>query len=396
MEISEAMQIIKRLKDQGMQVPVELTPELIAWVQDLIAQTEATGQGRITAWESIAAELEKKSLAWIQQVPAEWVGVHQANRGGVGVGGSESQVHGDQMLSGGFSFKKCSDATAFQCPPPPWDTEAQEFNDKQSRMSQGLIPELVKLVLLSVGSTHTNTFVRQAKAGVKCVVQGRSDEHGNLNAELLARGREQFKEALDKGLRWFTMHWICPFVWPQLPDLAQNCLNTEARGQQSEIEIMLAMHKQMESYLQAGLAVDWGDIEAKAKASLPPCASYIGALSTYVKLNSGGQSAELLHELVKFSKTFACSEKGPLRTLGGEFLMKVATLSFGPLEKYPLVKNALLEANLQTDKVVDGICKMITPTMVSQLAKQGNRATVKKCEALMEQARGICKTGNLT
>ena len=128
---------------------------------------------------------------------------------------------------------------------------------------------------------------------------------------------------------------------------------------------------------------------------MPPCALYIGALTAYVKVNSGGPTGELLQGLVKFSKVSACSEKGPSRTLGGEFLLKVAQLTFGPAENFPFVKNALLEANLQTDKVVDGICKLITPTMVGQLASKQKRDFVKECEQAMAEARQLCKAVSL-
>ena len=73
------------------------------------------------------------------------------------------------ILKAGFSLKKSSDATAFQSPPTHTEhfRKAKAFNDKQCSLSNGLVPPLVKLTLLSVGGTHTNTFCRQVKAAVK-------------------------------------------------------------------------------------------------------------------------------------------------------------------------------------------------------------------------------------
>ena len=377
----------------GMCLPTECSPSLVEQVQSLIEKTESTGMRRTTAWAQIVELLKINQTAWVAPCNPEWVGTHHRNRSGAGVGGSEAQVHGEMILRTGFSFKKASDATAFQCPPSPWSAEAFEYNESQSNMSQGLIPRHTKLSLLSVGGSHTNTFLRQVNARVKSVVKELSDDTGHLNPEFLGVGQDAFKQALSQGLNWLQLHWVCPFVWPGLPSLAQNALNTDARGQQGEIEIMLYMFELMKQQLQSGNSVNWSHIETTAKQSLPPCGQYIGALSAYVRDNSGGIGGELLKQLLNFQKAFNCSEKGPLRTLGGEFLLKVAGLSFGPTEKKkPLFKNALLEANLQTDKVVDGISKLITPSMVAQASAKSKRPLLKQCEQVMSDARALCAT----
>ena len=104
----------------------------------------------------------------------------------------------------------------------------------------------------------------------------------------------------------------------------------------------------MVQQIEAGLTPNWSGIETNAQASVPPCANYIGALTAYVKNNSGGMCGELLNDLVKFSKTFGCDEKGALRAFGGEFIWAVATLHFGALEKYPFVKTSLFKLGYQT------------------------------------------------
>ena len=54
---------------------------------------------------------------------------------------------------------------------------------------------------------------------------------------------------------------------------------------------------------------------------MPTCSPYMETLAAYVQKLGGGAAAEdLLGDLNSFLKTFACSEQGPLRTLGSEYI----------------------------------------------------------------------------
>ena len=79
-----------------------------------------------------------------------------------------------------------------------------------------------------------------------------------------------------------------------------------------------------------------------------------------------------------------------MRTLGGEFIGKVNTLSWGKATKCPRIKNACLMANLGSTKVSNGICKLLLPAHLSMLIAKEKRETVMKAEELMENARKIC------
>ena len=94
--------------------------------------------------------------------------------------------------------------------------------------------------------------------------------------------------------------------------------------------------------------------------------------------------------LSKFIKTFACSEKGALRTLGGEYIANVVSLDWGPAMKCPRVLSACIEGNLASSKVSDGICKLITPGRLDLLTRKTNRSKVLEAEKLMEDARSLC------
>ena len=137
--------------------------------------------------------------------------------------------------------------------------------------SQGIIPPLSMLTALSVGGSHTNTFCRQVKASVTAVVDGlQTTAEGKLDVAIIKSNRPSFAEAVDQGMRWFKMHWACPYVRPGLASLIQSALNTVSSSQQGEVEMMLFIHKEWLADIQRGNPADFDAYEVRAKASMPP------------------------------------------------------------------------------------------------------------------------------
>ena len=378
---------------KGVPLPDEITEEIRKKVQDIIDTATKTLE-RTTAWEAIQLLLVEHKLALMgAQLPCDQVGVHPENRSRFGVGGTEAQKHGKDVLTEGFSWKKASDVACFGCPPPPLDAEHKAFNRAMCDQSQGIIPPLSMLTALSVGGSHTNTFCRQVKASVTAVVDGlQTTADGKLDAATIKSNRPSFAEAVDQGMRWFKMHWACPYVWPGLTSLIQSALNTVSSSQQGEVEMMLFIHKEWLADIQHGKPADFDAYEVRAKASMPPCSSYMKDISSFVKKYAGGGGGgELLTELNNFTKTFAFGADGPLRHLGGEFLHKVVSLQWSKNKVYPRVINALLMTNLSSSKASDGICRLLTPTSLAQLTGKGMEPKVQKAEEVMEHARDVCE-----
>ena len=366
------------------------TPGLVKKVQEVLEEAEKTG-ARVAAWDTIQALLLDAKVSWRAQVPPEFVGVHPQNRSRLGVGGSEAHFHGAQVLQAGWSWRKASDATAIACPPPPLDREPRDVNAQLTDLSDGLIPPLEGMRLLSIGGGHTNTFLRAVKANCRTTVASLQGADGRLSKDLLCAGRPGFKEAVENGLQWCVLHHQAPEVWPGLVHLVQAALNTHAKSECGEVEVLLDMSRLRDAALAANREPDWKQIEAAATFTLPPCSPYIEKLSAYVRL----QAPELVQELGLFQKAFACAETGPSRALGGEYFGKLCSLSWGAGGKFPYLLLAAAEANLQSQKVVDGICKLISPAQLSQLTAADNRENAKAGERLMTEARRLCRTMNV-
>jgi hypothetical protein len=367
------------------------TDNLVQEVQKVIDTANSTG-ARVAAWDNIQELLLQHKVAWVAQVPPDFCGVHPLNRSKLGVGGMESHTHGMQILQAGFSWKKAADATAVEAKHD--DKDAWDANERFVHLSGGFLPPLQQLKLLSLGGAHTNGFLRAVKAGCKSAVPKLADDEGNLNMQKLIVDRPEFKEAVERGLKWFVMHHEAPAVWPGLVHMVQAALNTHAKGDQTEVEVMLDVHNMYEAALTAGTEVDWKTIQTTACFSMPPCSPYIGVLVNFVKAHGGGCTGELLQELSKYQAAFRCSG-----ALGSEFLGRLASISFGVGLKFPWVVIACVKANLSSPptKVVDGICKLFPLHAIAAITNKNNREVVKAGEAMMIQARSLCdKIPNIT
>ena len=373
-------------------IDLVFTEAVVREVLALLVEAEQTGE-RVAAWDKIVDVLLKNNIAWYSYVLPEFVGVHPGNRNGLGVSGAESHSHGLQVLTAGFSWRKCADATGIEADPN--DTVAEQFNKDLVAVAAGLIPVLTALKVLSCGASHTNTFLRAVKARCPTPVEKLKDESGRLNPDKLCVGRQSFQEALDKGLRWLVIHRQAPLVWKGLVPCIQTALNTEARGGQSEVEVMKIMHSEMEACIKSGQTPDWKRIEQVAGYSMPDCLPYIGVLADYVKSNSGGLGRELLNEIAEFRKAFGGQASAmSKRILGSVFFSKLSAMNFGVGVKRPHIQTGLVKTNLISPKnrMVDNMCQLITPTHIAKLTSKGMKDNVQKVEHLMSEARKLCES----
>ena len=195
---------------------------------------------------------------------------------------------------------------------------------------------------------------------------------------------------MDSGLDWLIIHRDAPKVWPKLVECIQKALNTDARGGQSEIEVMLAMHSMMERAINSNQQPDWAHITQAATFSLPACTPYIHVLAELVQNNTG--AGELLMDLSSFQKAFgSINNTSSKRVLGSVFFSKVGGMNFGKATKCPHVQIALVKANIVSpaNKVTDTICHFITPAHITMMTSKANIAQTKEIDNAMADARKL-------
>ena len=399
--IINANQRILEIDGSDYDVDSVFTDTAIANIRELIAKGLSSGQ-KVGILEQIMTTMYEHSICWDEWSPPEQTGVHPGNRSTFGVGGTDSQHLGFDILSVGWSWTECKDATAVQAPPAPaLNKESREYNDMLIDVNDGLIPALPLMRCLTIAGGHTNVFLRQVNGRVPCIL-GKSSEYsdadGNLNPEQLSINRPLFAEALRKGLNYRMLHWQVPYIFPEFVEFAQSALNTKVRTGQSEIEILLVLHQLASPATARGEKVNWPRIEAQACKSMPACKAWIGSLRAYVAANSGGTEGQLLKELAQFAKTFGSGETGSSRVLGSEFISKLAGLNFGTGTRCPYVVNACIETQLVSPahKLVDGFCKLLAPTSLNELTKKESKLAITEAERAMTQGRALCDKLNIT
>ena len=146
----------------------EFSAQNVEVIAGLLAHGITSGQ-KVGVLEEIITAMYKFNMAWTESCTPEQAGVHPGNRSSFGVGGTEAQQLGFDILSVGWSWNKCSDAMAVHVPPAPLDVAGSAYNASLADVSDGLIPPTKIMRCLTVGGGHTNVFLRQCLAGVRCI-----------------------------------------------------------------------------------------------------------------------------------------------------------------------------------------------------------------------------------
>ena len=89
----------------------------------------------------------------------------------------------------------------------------------------------------------------------------------------------------------------------------------------------------------------------------------------------------MLFFLDRFANTF-----GENKTLGEEFLTSVSKLMISRTEKCNMTRAACIACNLVSDKVVEGISKLITKNDVDRLRSQAKKTQTMEVESMLTTA----------
>lgn len=358
-------------------------PELVRKIQAILEQ-DSTTVGPITQWGQVLELLQEAKIAYeVDEVNPTLLLVHPDNRSKLGVNAFNAHRVGAYIKRVGADPQELKKATAFElCPLEPKRSQQIEFNRVLVDRSSGMLAPLSGGErYLSVGCGHTGQFAKAAGASCPTPQSSIADASGCLNVQHLSKDDPKLHVMLTRGWSWTILPWQCEHTWPQLPDLAQRALNASnsVASQASELETAstIAEFAQLQ-----GSNINWDQCVQAAAASMPPCASYINTVGTYVRLYGGGNGAPMIKYLDEFSKAF-----GENRRLGEEFLRAVTDAAFPSLTtRYPHVRTALLATNLVSPKVVDGVARLLAKADVERLRAKSSIPLLDKVEGMMAHA----------
>ena len=339
--------------------PHPFSSELVTSVQDLIDKTTV---GPMSRWLDILTILESNNVVHYADLAPEQVLCHPSNRRKLGLNAFQANLTGASILDVGCDKTQLDKAVSIELHPDAEERNRQIETNKHwvSRANGLLAPVNGGERVLSLGCGHAAAFFRATLHGCKTPVKKLQDVNGNLNAMALGSKDKRFGTCL-KGWRHLVIHGDAELAWPGLPDLAQqahNAINNVA-SRNTELETMRAI-----SDYKSDDKTTWDQCVEAAAMSRPPCHDYIAVLGRFVRLYGGGPGAPIVLWLDEFAKQHAEN-----RVLGEEFMTAVTDLQFEHGSKhYPIIRQALLALQLTSPKVINGICKLLTPSDVRQLA----------------------------
>ena len=113
-----------KCQEEGIELDAMYTEDILTGVADLLKQANESGE-KVSMLDAIKTKLEAACIGWYGHVQPDRAGVSPHNRSKLGVVGADSQFLGKEILDIGWSWRKCSDSSAFEIPPAPWDKEAK-------------------------------------------------------------------------------------------------------------------------------------------------------------------------------------------------------------------------------------------------------------------------------
>ena len=316
-------------------------------------------------------------------IDVDYILVHPANRGGLGINHYDAHQTGYKIHKVGADLSQLKQACCCEMHPPGAAKELEvETNQKLVAKSAGMLAPVTGLeryVSLSCG--HTAAFCKAAKARCVTNITEIRDSAGKLDPNLIGSASPNFSKMLGEGWLWFVVPWWLGDEVPGFPHLAQQALNAShsVANQATEMEVAASI---AEEVARQGLSICWKTATAAAAVCEPPCVGYIDTVAQYTKLYGGGPKAQLIHFLSGFAKQYGGSLK-----LGQEFMQAITELAIpSQMSLFVHLRTAVLAAQLTTTKVVDGIAKLITKADVNSFRSKPMQAAVEQVEGFLDIA----------
>ena len=339
------------------------SPNLVETVQQKIDAARRGDIGPNTAFWDIWQILADAGVAKKKRLHPKQVLCHTANRGTLGINGHNCHRNGNEIDKVGVDMNQLNEAVAFElCPLEPRKSEQLNFNRKIVKQGKGLLADLNgQEDHLSVGTGHFTAWTRAIIEGCKTPFKHLQDGQGKLSRDRFERKDARMKELLGNGWDWFVLPWQADLAWKDLADLAQRALNSShgVSSRSTELEVMVTFDESTKDDPE----VEFNDVVQMLCMNTPPCAAYMDAVCKLAQQIGGGAGAPTLHFLDRFQKAY-----GENKNLGMEFVTALVNLSIGKHNPITALKAAIVAANLNSDKVVDGIVKGITKSDINKFS----------------------------
>jgi len=336
--------------------------------------------------------LDEHGMTYVlPQLHSKYFLVHKGNRGGLLLSPHNCHKNAEGIRASGADLALLNNAYCMELP-DNGVLRAEHLAKNQALIDRagGLVPAINGLErFISLGCGHTSQFCKLAAAGgetprAKLQIQGSK----KISLEYLCNDKN-FETMIKVGWDWRVVKGCVDERFPKFATIAQRALNTRNHVSSviGELEVCMTLSETANDpgFKSVG---EWKELAVENIVSLcAPCAHYASTLLDYVVEFGGGDASPIIQFVDNVAKQFQANV-----ALGEGFWKALATTQFADKQsKYPLVRAAMMLANLTSDRIEDGIARLLLKSDVKFVAGRNKMIAASESEATLTDAMAIAK-----
>ena len=351
---------------------------------------KAAGGRLVQSMTELHEYLMGQKLAWKQRLQCSLVGVHTANRDGLGV--SAAHVHEliGSIAAIGYSCEE-SRSICLEIPSGPSGDEVRQFNDKLVSDSKGKLAavEPGALRYASIVGSHANQACRAFVAGI-----GHDSAAVTVDKKLSLSKLEMtdpaWFKAINEGVLWTIVSAEIQEKFPEYAGLAQAAGNTANQIASSEVDLQLCRKVSLavEAHMKRkpGTAVQYGEIAPEILRSRPPSASSLPSIFSFVMKCSGGSGPDAyLNRTERYIRGHGASNRSLGADLWGALAAEIKGSSQLVVFRHMLLKVAFCCAD-----------RTLTVTDVKRTLTSSNSKVVQAEQLFLKTSRLLASQPNIS
>ena len=341
-------------------------------------------------FEQLVGVLKKHGLVYeLEDVHCKYFMTHKENRGKLLLSPHNAHKNAAGIHSTGAQLDVLTNAWCTELPSQGnLRSEQIEKNKSLIERSGGMLAELNgEERYCTLGTGHTTAFCKLAAIGgitsekiLQCA------DSNKIDVQKICQNKN-FDKMIKVGWKWKVVPALVDEAFPKFARIAQKALNTRnhVASQVSELEACMTLlnnvndpgFRDLENFKH--LAVE------NIVSLCVPCAGYANCLLDYVLAFAGGESAPMIEFIESVGKGFQCNV-----TLGETFWKALTyTEFFDKTSQFPLVRSSVLLANLTTDKIEDGVARLLHKSDVVKVASKSMAKEVNQAEQALQESLQI-------
>ena len=314
---------------------------------------------------------------------------HKNNRGGLLLSPHNVHRNGAKIHASGANMKNLSNALCFEL------GSSGSLRQQHIEKNQELIARADGLLApingteryVSVGCGHTVAFCKTVQnGGVTNQPELQAKGSNRIDTQKICMSAD-FDTMVNRGWTWEVIPACVDETFPEFSTIAQRALNTQNHTNTaiSELECMMTIEasltdpgfRAMPNFKE--LALD--NISAMAA----PCSSYAASLLEFVSIYGGGPGAPFIKFMDSVAKGFGCNV-----SLGSAYWAGLASAQFpDKTSMFPLIRIAMALANMTSDKIEDGVAKLLSRADVNKVTVKAKSAEASEAEAVLQDCMEI-------